>query len=441
MSRAALLDLLQTRLGLDPGTLGARVVDDAFADARRALAAADDAALYRKVLLDAEAFGEFCECFVVPETWFFRAAEQFQDLARHAREQPARRPLRVLSLPSSTGEEAYSAAITLLEAGLAPADIDVLGIDVSQAAIRRAQAGVFRRSALRGQPVPTPWLHEAADGSLQADPVLRRCVRFRVGNALDPGLLRAEDPFDVVFCRNLLIYLHPEARGQLLHTLLSASQVPALVLAGQAEVLSSMSDALQPYEGGCPLSFIHGGPRAAASVGSGRSAAPRRQATGTMERLSSTGARSRSVPAPAREPAPAVPRGDATSQGGAPPRERASVPLVADAVAAPDDAIRLAHDLADAGHVDQARAACLLHLARQPADVAALYLLGLLESASGHADAADRAFTQVLYLDRNHLDAIEQRIGLAERRGAGDQARDLRARAARLRQRHREASP
>jgi chemotaxis protein methyltransferase WspC len=100
-----------------------------------------------------------------------------------------------------------------------------------------------------------------------------------------------------------------------------------------------------------------------------------------------------------------------------------------------DDAIAQAHALADAGRVAEARAACAAHLARQPADVAALYLLGLLESASGDTDAADRAFAQVLYLDRDHLDALEQRIALAERRGERAQAGDLRSRAARMRQR------
>lgn len=408
MSRDALLELLQMRLGLDPGTLGARVVDDAFSDARRALAVSDDAALYRRVLMDASAFAELCESFVVPETWFFRAPEQFQDLLRYAREQSSRRPLRILSLPSSSGEEAYSAAITLLEAGIPPAHIDVLGIDISQTAIRRASAGVFRPSALRGQPLPQPWLCEADDGSLEADPLLRRCVRFRNGNALDPNLLQGEEPFDVVFCRNLLIYLHPAARIQLLQTLLSAAQIPALVLAGQAEVLSSLSDSLRPYEGGCPLSFLHGAPREANAAQIPPAAKPKFAP--------------RAAPAPVHKP-----------------KRRVAAAVEAPPAVAPAD-ISQARQLADAGHVDQARAACLAHLLRRPADVDALYLLGLLESAAGDAEAAERAFTQVLYLDREHLDAIEQRVGLAERRGGGDQARDLRARAARLRQRRREAA-
>lgn len=419
MSRAALLNLLQLRLGLDPSTLGARVMDDAFADARRDLEATDDEALLWRVANDPDAFAQCAEWFVVPETWFFRAGEQFADLARFARENPARRPLRVLSLPSSTGEEAYSAAMTLLDAGLAPADVDVLGLDVSRAAVRRAQAGSYRPNALRGQAAPALWLHEASDGTLAVDALLRRCVRFRVGNALDPALLRQDDRFDVIFCRNLLIYLLPEARRRLLQTLVESANPGALLLAGQAEILSSFSDELGNYPGGCPLSFVHTAPRAR-TAGSGAPALPVAVAPATMPR--------RSAP-PATPPATIAAR--AANAGGRPsdtPAAEALEPLAA------------ARQLADAGHVAPARTACLAHLAKQPDDVAAIYLLGLLESAAGNAEAADRAFTQVLYLDRGHLDALEQRIGLAEGRGEGSEARDLRARAARLR-RQREATP
>ena len=80
MSREVLLALMRDRLGLDVSTLGERVIDDACADARRALGVADDAALVGRVLADADAFAECAECFVVPESWFFRAADQFADL-------------------------------------------------------------------------------------------------------------------------------------------------------------------------------------------------------------------------------------------------------------------------------------------------------------------------------------------------------------------------
>jgi chemotaxis protein methyltransferase WspC len=170
MSRAALLELIHARIGLEPATLGERVIDDAFSDARRALAVSDDVSLYQRVLHDSDAFASVTESFVVPESWFFRAAEQFEDLVRFARQTALRRPLRVLSLPSASGEEAYSAVIHLLDAGLSAAEIDVLGIDVSRQAVTRAQAGVYRRNALRGQSLPGRWIEERADGLFEVDP-------------------------------------------------------------------------------------------------------------------------------------------------------------------------------------------------------------------------------------------------------------------------------
>jgi chemotaxis protein methyltransferase WspC len=402
MSRAALLELIHARIGLDPATLGERVIDDACSDARRALAVADDVSLYRRVLHDSEAFAAVTESFVVPESWFFRAAEQFEDLVRFARQQSTRRPLRVLSLPSASGEEAYSAVICLLDAGLSAAEIDVLGIDVSRQAVARAQAGVYRRSALRGQSMPGGWIEERADGLLEVDAGVRRCARFRVGNALDPQLLCAEDRFDVMFCRNLLIYLHPQARLQLVSTLLESLATPGLVLAGQAEVLSTLNPAFGPYEGGCPLSFV------------------------------------RRAPAPAVQPrvaaTPAAPRRRSSESGAAPVAAPTARVAPAAVVSIKEEPLVIAQRLADGGQLADARTALLTHLAAQPADVAGLFLLGLLESAAGDAEAAERAFAKVLYLDRNHLAAIEQRIGLAERRGQAGQARELRARAARLRQ-------
>ncbi len=402
MSRAALLELIHARIGLDPATLGERVIDDACSEARRALAVNDDVGLYRRVLHDNEAFASVTESFVVPESWFFRAKEQFEDLVRFARTQSTHRPLRVLSLPSASGEEAYSAVISLLEAGFNATEIDVLGIDVSRQAVERAGAGVYRRNALRGQSLPGRWIEERADGLFEVDPVVRRCARFRVGNALDPQLLRAEDRFDVMFCRNLLIYLHPQARQQLVTTLLASLAAPGLVLAGQAEVLSALNPAFGPYEGACPLSFVR---RAAALAVPARVAAA---AVVVPRRRSETAVATLVMPA-------ASPASDGESS-------TAEEPLA------------IAQRLADAGQIAGARSALLIHLAMQPADVCGLYLLGLLESAAGDAEAAERAFVKVLYLDRNHLAAIEQRIGLSERRGQSAQTRELRARAARLRQ-------
>jgi chemotaxis protein methyltransferase WspC len=402
MSRDALLELLRERIGLDGDSLGERILDDACAEARRTLLVADDAQLLQRMRSDPVAFAAAAEHFLVPESWFFRADDQFDDLLHYAREHRDRRPLRILSLPCASGEEAYSAVIRLLDAGLAPGEIDVLGVDLSEAAIARARLGRYRTSALRGRPLAEPWMH-ACDGGFQVDDLVRQCVRFRVGNALDDLHLRDEDRFDVVFCRNLLIYLHGAARQRLLVQLHRLLAEPGLLLAGQAEVVSTMHGDFQPVPVGSPLSF-RVRPRAEAPVAA--------------------------LPVPPRV-APAF-----AAIPAAPARVVPATPPVRDDLApAPADALAHARALADAGRLDEALAGCTRWLARHPADSEGFYLLGLLESARGHHEAADQAFTRVLYLDRDHGDALEQRIGLAERFGRAAQARDLRARATRLRER------
>ena len=395
MSRDALLRLLQYRIGLDAATLGERVMHDALAEARTALGVADDEALFGKALVDAQAFAQIVEHFVVPESWFFRSGDQYADLARHANERRERRPLRVLSLPCASGEEAWSAVITLLEAGLPAEDIDVCGIDVSRTAIARAQAGIYRHNALRGRSMSERWMQAHATGFAIADSI-RRCARFRVGNALDANLLDASERFDVVFCRNLLIYLHPEARARVLKTLLAALEPGGLLFAGQAEVLDTAASGMRPYPGGCPLSYI-------------RDAAPTRSArdvpTARVVQVESRAA-------PRQAPAAYV----------APVAVSPSLELSAQA-------------LADAGRLDEARAACTKRLKRHPEDIDTLFLLGLIESARADLRAADAAFAKVSYLDRNHIPAIDHRIALAERLGLGDLAGNLRKRSERLRKR------
>jgi chemotaxis protein methyltransferase WspC len=405
MSRQALLRLLQQRIGLDAESLGERVVSDSLAEARSALGIADDEALYGEAIAHPQAFSEIVEHFVVPESWFFRAGDQYADLVRFAREQPNRRPLRVLSLPCASGEEAYSAVIALVEAGLAPDDINVLGIDISRMSIGRAQAGVFRSSALRGRSMPDAWTQSRAGGFAIASGI-KRCARFRVGNALDPKLLDPSERFDVVFCRNLLIYLLPAARARVLTTLLATLEPGGLLFAGQAEVFKTVGSDLRPYEGGCPLSYIRD---------------PVPLTTAAQE------------PAPRRIPVERA----AASQGPMQPR----VDPVG--VAAPIESARSQWSpqelspkaLADAGRLEEARTACRLRLLRAPEDIETLFLLGLVESARADLVAAEAAFARVCFLDRDHVPAMDHRIALAERQGRPKLAGELRKRSVRLRKR------
>ncbi|MEO6066217.1 MAG: CheR family methyltransferase, partial [Lysobacterales bacterium] len=256
MSRERLLAALSERIGIDSASLGDRVMDHALGEAQRQLGLASLDELATRIALDKAAFTELVEQVIVGETWFFRVPQQFDDLVRFARTTGrSRRPLRVLSLPCASGEEAWSAAIRLREAGLGADEFEILGIDVSPQLVARATLGEYRGSAMRIPAARDPWL-EPIEGGVVVAPELRRSVRFRTGNALDPQLFAGEPLFDVAFCRNLLIYLTRDAREQLLAMLRRALKQPALVLAGQAEVLTAITTGFVPMPQGCPLSYL-----------------------------------------------------------------------------------------------------------------------------------------------------------------------------------------
>lgn len=408
MSRAELVRRLGERIGLDPAALGEVVLDHAFADARRALGLRDDRALLERCLRDPAAFEVLIGTCTVPETWFFRAPEQFDDLVRFATGEAAeRRPFQVLCLPCASGEEAWSAAIRLAAAGLAPGQFNVLGVDIGADLVERATRGHYRNSALRGQSPPA-WTDVRPDGFC-IDPALRAAVRFRAGNALDGTLFQPGEHFDAVFCRNLIIYLDAPARQRVLDNLCRAMTAPAILCTGQAEILPTIDSDFAPYDGASPLTYRYDPARRLQRRRDAAAAAP--AAVPVLPPLS-----------PATRPVEPVPR---------------TAPIALAVTRSPDrDARRrVAQAAADDGRLDEARSLCLELIADDAGDVASRHLLGVVELARNDLAAADAAFTQVLYLDPGHLEAAELRAALAERLGDRSGARRLRARAKALRDR------
>ena len=166
------------------------------------------------------AWAALLDAVTVQETRLFRAASQLAAIAdRLPTLVRGDRPLRILSAGCATGEEAWSLAVLAAEAGL-PAE--VTGLDLCRPALRVAEAGRYGP----GPPdplreVPDAWgsRFDRADGTVAARLPDDVAVRFRRANLLDPP----DDlpAFHVALCRNVLIYLLPEARDAVLRGLLA----------------------------------------------------------------------------------------------------------------------------------------------------------------------------------------------------------------------------
>ena len=184
------------------------------------------------------------EALLNNETYFFRDRTPFDLLSRAAlpkltQRRDATKRLRIWSAGCSTGQEAYSLAIMFAEdpQRWAGWTIDVLGSDVSESAVRRAREGIYSQFEVQrglGITQMIRWFEECESGWRAIEP-LRRVVRFQVHNLLEPVPHPGE--FDIVLCRNVLLYLNAERRTLVFDRLASAMASDGCLMLGAGETV------------------------------------------------------------------------------------------------------------------------------------------------------------------------------------------------------------
>ena len=170
-------------------------------------------------------------------TAFFREPHHFELLATHAQARAGRRqPLRVWSSACSTGEEVWSIAMVLRETGCPG---DVVGTDIDTEVIRTGSAGVYRADRVEGMAPERLRKHfrrgtGANDGLVSIRPELRTGVRFGQLNLQSPAW-PAQERYDVIFCRNVVIYFDRESQKRLLARLADLLVPGGLLMVGHSE--------------------------------------------------------------------------------------------------------------------------------------------------------------------------------------------------------------
>ncbi|HEU4385768.1 MAG TPA: protein-glutamate O-methyltransferase CheR [Anaeromyxobacteraceae bacterium] len=196
--------------------------------------------LLRLRAADPAAIEALVEHSVVGETYFYRHPEQFAALQRHLFAQPG--PIRAWCAGCATGEEPYSLAMALLEAGRDGAGDRILATDVSGRALERARRGRYGHWSLRRLPAELLARHFQGDGAEDRalPPRIRDMVAFGRQNLVtDPP---PAGPFDLVLCRNVLIYFAPKAAAEVLRRLVAAVRRGGFLALGPVEL--SLADAL-----------------------------------------------------------------------------------------------------------------------------------------------------------------------------------------------------
>ena len=184
------------------------------------------------------------EALLNNETYFFRDRTPFDLLGRSALPELAKRRasskrLRIWSAGCSTGQEVYSLAMLFAEEPLKWQGwtIDILGTDVSDEVIQRARSGTYSQFEVQrglGIAQMIKWFEEAPDGWRAAE-ALRKPVRFQVHNLLEAPPHPRE--FDIVLCRNVLLYLNNETRERAFERLASAMAPDGWLMLGAGETV------------------------------------------------------------------------------------------------------------------------------------------------------------------------------------------------------------
>ncbi|MFK8183753.1 MAG: CheR family methyltransferase [Phormidesmis sp.] len=462
-------ELLRQRIGLNPESIGSRSILRAVRKGMRT-GKMNGISDYVKGLEDnPDLFEALVSSIVVPETSFFRNRASFVFLRQwvsqewsktksahqeneNSSSQTAHQKLRILSIPCSTGEEPYSIAITLLEEGLSLDEFHIDAVDINEQAITKAKQGIYSPYAFKAPTqqgnskyfsMKTPStsaskrLEKSTKKSAEKLSVqntekrtetqtkkrtekrsvqryhlkesIREKVVFTQGNLLTPGLLAHQPPYDVIFCRNLLIYFDQTARDHAMTFLGKMLKPKGLLFLGHAEagLVDTQKYKPVPY----PQTFAYYRrehsvtSHAFATANSTSQVSPiQQQSSGELEK-------------PVSQLPPTVTTATAASLS----TEGAKPPTLASA-----------QQLANSGNIEQAVMQCDAYLLHDPTDAKAHLLRGELYQAVDNLKAAENCFEKAVYLDSQLVTALMHLMLIKEEQGAKEEVALLRDRIQRI---------
>ena len=409
MSDPRFEQFLGRAIGLNAASIGPSAIERAVV-ARYKACKLDDIQAYWELLQNSEEeVQELIEAVIVPETWFFRDPQAFVALVRLVTRgtfQPdASRPLRLLSLPCSSGEEPYTFAMALLDAGLIVDQFRIDAVDLSARSLALAKQGVYGRNSFRGQNLAfRDHYFEATKDGYRLRDVVRGPVQFYRGNIVAPDFYADPAGYDFVFCRNLLIYFDAATQKRAVSVIRRLLAPHGIAFVGHSE--AGLMGANGFTSAKIPMAFAFHKESVRPSIAKAK---PKPAPAAVVVR-------------PRREPP-------------LPPRQRPVLPPSPRREEKPERAppsleeLRL---LADRGRLQEAARGCEALIRQDGATPEVLALLGLISDASGDLGAAERYYRKALYLDPANTEALGHLALLLRKQGDHGGARLLDERLRRL---------
>jgi chemotaxis protein methyltransferase CheR len=254
---ATIASLVKSRSGIVLTSDKAYMLDTRLAPIlkREGLASLDQLAPRLRDFRGEALLRDVVDALTTNESSFFRDGRPFEHLRRMlpalVSSRPPQHRLRIWSAACSTGQEAYSIAMTLAELRptLGGRSFEILGTDLSREVLDRARAGVFTQFEVqRGLPVQLLVRHfKQEQGKWRISPEMAQHCRFEERNLL--GEHRSLGRFDVIFCRNVLIYFDAATKTRVLSALAEQLAPDGVMYLGGAETVLGLTDRLVPVQG------------------------------------------------------------------------------------------------------------------------------------------------------------------------------------------------
>jgi len=421
MMRQSIVSLLQKATGIDEASIGAVAINFALQRRIQQSSASNEASYLKLLQSSPSELTALTEEVVVPETWFFRQEEAFRLMINHLtgdwKKKHFNRKPRILSVPTSHGEEPYSAAMAMLDAGFQAGDFEIEGVDISHQALLKAKRGIFSKGSFRGQNLDFKkrYFREANQGFI-LDPSVCDLVKFKQGNLLDIAQMEKMGSYDIIFCRNVLIYFNEQDRkrtAQLLHNMLRRD---GLLFVGHAEtglIWKGLFDAVtHPYA----FAFEHQGKQQLKTEKKMISASPMLQGKSKLTVL------------------PGAKKIEPSSLSSKPWQTASIQQKIEETTSTHESRVNLerASKLANQGRLDEAKAECECYLREHEATAQAWFLMGLIADNQGQLLNAKDAYRKALYLDANHHETLVHYALLLEQLGDMQAAKLLKERFRRL---------
>jgi len=416
MSFSAIEKLLVESIGLDTESIGKPFIKRTVISLLEHKGLRDIKSYFKLLKDSPKDMEQLIEKVIVPETWFFRDINPFIFLQQYVENNWIPHSLscsatsnkgsivRVLSVPCSTGEEPYSIAMTLLEAGLWPEQFHIDAVDISKQALEQAKRAIYDKRAFRGKGTnyQNRYFFRTTQG-YKLNAQITELVHFHHDNLLHPTFLANSTPYHIIFCRNLLIYLTSDAQQRIFTNLDNILIPNGLLFTGHSELSHFNQYGYTPVKH--PRSFAC-------------------QKTLKTKQIP-VGKRVKKVdlkPTPVHH----------AIQKTAKPQKNISNKTKKSPQKISESTLESVRTLADQGFLEEAYSLCEKLLKEHNTNTEVYYLMGLINHASNNIDIAEDYFLKSIYLDPNYYEALVQLSLLYDQKGNTAKSSLFKERAKRL---------